>query len=123
MGFEDPNEKLFRAVRPWSTFWEKKDGRISAAALIDPNGLSVDRAQGREVSDALNLMKKNKFKGTMVSVTVSNCLHPSIQAVICEAASSFNPYHCEIHGSTNSKPLSKLQAFRLAQCAKIEGNL
>lgn len=123
MGFEDPNEKLFRAVRPAPMFW-KSNGTLSSAAFIDRRGgVSVDRAKNRPPSEAVAFMKNQGFEGTVVSVTVANCTSSEVHAHLVEAPLSDNPFHCEIHGSTERFRLQKSQASALASCANIEGKL
>lgn len=125
MGFDDPNEKLFRAVRPAPMFW-KSNGTLSSAAFIDRRGgLSVDRAKNRPPSEAVAFMKNQGFEGTVVSVTVANCTSAEVHAHLVEAPSKArnDPFHCEIHGSTEHFRLQKSQASALASCANIEGEL
>ena len=116
--FKD-NEKLYRAVRPIDMFW-RADGTISSAALRDSNGLSVDRGADRSDAEAIAHMKSNGFKGTVISLQVSNC--KDVGAVV-KYLPSTNIYHSEIHGSETKKLLSDSQRKKLSNLANIEGQL
>ncbi len=112
------SEKLYRAVYPpeiVDIFW-KIDGSISSAAFADPNGLSVDRGNGREDEEVIVDMR-SRFIGHIISLYVKNCL--DVQALVLYKPSSSSPYHSEIHGSSSSTLLSKSQRRHLAKCAVI----
>lgn len=105
MEFEK-EEKLFRVIRPGSMFW-KSEGKLSSAAFKDKNGLSVDRAMGRADEAAVSLLENRlKDKGAVVSVKVRQCekINAVVRYLPIEYEKERNPYHSEIHGSTDKKP-------------------
>ena len=109
MEFEK-EEKLFRVIRPGSMFW-KSEGKLSSAAFKDKNGLSVSLLENRL-----------KDKGAVVSVKVRQCekINAVVRYLPIEYEKERNPYHSEIHGSTDKKPLTGSQARALADEAIIE---
>ena len=111
----DKKEKLLRAVRPNSIYWE--NGRLSSAAFKDSAGLSVDRVFDRPLSLAVDVMKEN-LDGSIVSVKVENC--DDVNACVKYLPSPRNAYHSEIHKDEKTKRLAEFQAKGLARCAKIE---
>ncbi|MCR4797463.1 MAG: hypothetical protein K5853_03340 [Lachnospiraceae bacterium] len=111
-------EKLFRAVYPpelVQMFW-RFDGKVSSAAFADPNGLSVDRAGGRDDKQVISVMQK-RFDGRVVYVRVRNCTE--IGAKVEYLPSRSNVYHSEIHGSETAALLSKSQRRHLADKAVV----
>ena len=114
---EDTNELLFRAVRPSDAFWKDKEAKkLSSAAFKDKNVLSVDR-KGDRTTEAAIENAKEKFEGTIISVTVGNCKEKEAIVTICPTDD--NEYHCEIINSIEKKLLTKSQAKHLAACAVV----
>lgn len=111
----DNDESLIRAVRSRPRFWE--NGRLSSAALKDPNGLSVTRTYDRSLEDTIEWMQQN-FEGVMVVITVRSCL--DVEAYVKYCPSSTNRYHSEIHGSKDEIELSDFQALYLARHATLD---
>lgn len=116
--FKD-DEKLFRAVWPESNFplYWKEDGTLSSAALRDKKGLSVERAAERCDSEALKVVCAS-FEGHVVSFTVGQC--NEVNALVVPKPTKRSSYHTEIHGSQESKLLTKAQARHLARNAIVE---
>ena len=116
-------EKLYRAVWPQKkkpNFWKKpRNGkmRVSTAAFIDPNGLSVEYGDNRSSQDVIDIMQQF-FSGHILSFTVEHC--DQVQAVIKHFPTSRSSYHCEVHGSESQKVLSDEQAEELSLKAVIE---
>ncbi len=113
------DENVYRAVWPESKvpdFW-KADGSLSYAALRDGNGLSVERAADRP-EDAALAQIADRFRGSIVSITVQQC--DCVSAIVIPLPTEHSDYHTEIHGSRVSKKLSKTQANFLAQHAVIK---
>lgn len=112
LGPLDKKELLCRAVRPWSSFYNKKNGRLTDLAFIDSNGLSVDRQGGRSTDDCVYSFKQRNMEGAVYAVAYHEC--QLVGAAVLEMPSKDNIYHCEIHGGINDVVLSKEQAFKLA---------
>ncbi len=114
--FNNKNEKLYRAVRPWNAFW-KKDGTLSSAAFKDKNGLSVERGDDDSEDYMLHYVLNFGFEGKVVSVTVEEC--KNVEAVVKHRPSERSLKHSEIHKSEKELLLTNRQAKELAKCAKI----
>lgn len=114
----EPEEKLYRAVLPIEDMW-KSDGTPSSAAFKSIDGCSVDRGNYREDHDAANLMISRGLQGTIVSLTVNDCIN--VQADVKYLPVAGNEYHSEIHGSHDKVQLTKSQARKLSRVAKIIG--
>ena len=113
------HEILYRAVLPESIFWkydEKRNKRLSSAALRDRNGLSVDRGYYRLDNEVINDMQ-SRLDGEIISFTVKNC--NKVNALVLYRPSSKNQYHSEVHGSDTQKIMTDSQRKRLAKLAKI----
>lgn len=117
--FKD-SELLLRAVYPLDKrpcFW-RSDGKLSSAALKDPNGLSVDRTGARTLEESI-LSIKTKLQGLVVLIPVLECKKVSAAVIYCPSKS--NIYHSEIHGDNQDKiELSDYQAKILANIAIIQ---
>lgn len=116
------DEKLYRAVydkdrKP--NYW-KKDGTLSPAALLDKEGLSVDRGYYREDFEVLADMS-GRLKGMAISVEAGMC--NNVNAIVLYKPSKKDSYHSEIHGSKDEAALSPEQRFYLAKCAKVVGTI
>jgi hypothetical protein len=113
------NELLFRAVWPPDVndmYW-KDNGKLSSAAFMDKNGVSVTRDGGRPLEKVVEYMKTT-FSGYIVSLKVFQCYE--VDSYVKYLPEPDNDYHSEIHGSKDKVILSKGQARRLAAFAKIE---
>lgn len=112
------DEKLYRAVKPLSYFWEKDNNgelRLSSAALRDSKGLSVDRGYYRSDDEVIDSMQQ-KLEGKIASFEVKDCR--TVQALVLYRPTS-NCYHSEVHGSEDKLVLSNFQRRKLAEVAKI----
>ena len=112
--FKD-DEKLYRAVLPNGIYW-KENGKLSSAAFLDRNGLSVDRGNYRPDDEAVRDLQ-NHLQGSIVSVTVKDCR--TVEAAVLYRPSKRNIYHSEVHGSTECPPLSPGQRKHLANAAVV----
>ena len=111
------NEVLLRAVYPANRrpdFW--KNGKLSSAALKDKKGLSVNRTYTRTLDQAICHLLKN-LTGNVVSISQESC--SIVSALVRYSPSVSNKYHCEIHGSSECKVLSPIQAKYIASQAKL----
>ncbi len=111
----EPEELLFRSIKPQDSFW-KENGELTSAAFKDVKGASVDRAGGRSVEESAKTLHSRK-SGTIVSVYVSDCMD-------CHASVFYRPeidnrWHSEIHQSESVVKLSGSQLKHLARAAKI----
>lgn len=112
-------EKLFRAVLPLDMFI-RKDGTLTSAAFKDSQGLSVDRSGFRSDKEVVDAMRKNKFKGRIVSVTAGYCRE--INSMPLYKPSRSNIYHSEIHKDEKQVRLSSKQCKELARMAETVSN-
>lgn len=113
----DAEEKLYRAVYPASMFW-KGNGKVSSAAFLSRRGgCSVDRGDYREDEAVVRDMRRRDFKGSIIAVTVQDCL--DVQAVPVYAPSRANIYHSEIHRDNEHEQLTAGQRKHLAASAEI----
>lgn len=114
----EAGEKLFRAVFPPEMvpmFW-KENGQISSAVFKDKNGLSVERAGGRQERRIIEYMHR-LFNGLIISVNCQNCT--DCDAYVMYSPSKRSRYHSEIHGSRERIVLSPSQCKYLAKVALI----
>lgn len=110
---------MLRAVLPPEErplFWHS-NGKISAAAFMKRDGLSVDRTMNRTIPESVAFMRKNHLRGPIVGILVPYCNDAEVLLVACP--SDHNRYHCEIHGSASRIPLSRVQAAKLAKHAVV----
>lgn len=112
----NPDEPLFRAVKPTNIYW-KDDGTVSSAAFKDSQGASVDRLGDRLESDAVNALHHNMPTSGIISVTYQNCL--DVNAVVQYKPKDTNLYHSEIHGSNTKVKLTSSQCKNLIKKALI----
>lgn len=118
--FDDPDEKIFRAVRPWPLFWDS-DARISSAVFDlrqNEDGVSFDRADGRSDRDCCIEMHKRKLEGKIVSLKVQQC--SVIEELSLRHTPIYNPFHSELCYLTSDEMKLKQIKHQLALCAKIE---
>ncbi|PWJ70831.1 hypothetical protein B0O40_0681 [Ruminococcaceae bacterium R-25] len=92
--FFEPDEKLYRAVRPCSIYY-KEDGSLSSAAFKSSNGCSVDRGNGRSDKEAVQFILSN-LTGDVYSISVDYCISKNI-FVHYEPIEDKNPYHCGLY--------------------------
>ena len=114
----EKDEKLYRAVYPPERamiFW-KSDGTLSHHAFEDPRGLSVERGDYR-TDEAVCVNMRRRFQGLIARLYVRDCV--DVDALVKYLPSRGNPYHTEIHGSSNTKLLSKHQCLHLAKKATV----
>ena len=118
--FED-HEVLLRAVWPPEkrpSLWTN-EFVISPLALKDERGLSVNRSNNHDIRDVILHMKNKRLHGKVVSIGVPACREA--EAVIRYLPSEEDSLHSEIHGSAESKQLSKEQCVLLADKAVLCG--
>ena len=112
------NEKLYRAVYPpeiMPMFW-KENGELSSAVFKDKNGLSAERAGGRDENAVVTAMRLF-FYGAIFSITAGDCR--SCDAIIKYLPTQRSMFHSEIHGSKDRKMLSQSQCKYLAKRATV----
>ena len=115
----EPNEKLYRAVYPDAMFW-KDNGKVSSAAFLSrKGGCSVDRGDYRNDTAVVQDMRERNFKGSIISVTVQDCINVKAEAIY--APSRTNIYHSEIYSNKERKLLTAGQRKHLADSAVIVG--
>ena len=113
----EPDEKLYRAVYPDAMFW-KDNGKVSSAAFLSrKGGCSVDRGYYRNDTVVVQDMRSRNFKGSIISVTVQNCIDVDAETVY--APSKANTYHSEIYGNKERRLLTAGQRKHLADSAVI----
>ena len=113
----EPNEKLYRAVYPDAMFW-KDNGKVSSAAFLSrKGGCSVDRGDYRNDTAVVQDMRERNFKGSIISVTVQDCINTAAETVY--APSRVNIYHSEIYGNEERKLLTAGQRKHLANSAIV----
>ena len=113
----EPAEKLYRAVYPDTMFW-KSNGKVSSAAFLSrKGGCSVDRGNYRDDNAVAMDMRSRNFKGSIISVTVQNCL--DVSAMPIYAPSQTNIYHSEIHRDNEHVQLTAGQRKHLADAAVV----
>lgn len=116
----EPAEKLYRAVYPDSMFW-KNNGKVSSAAFLSRRGgCSVDRGDYRDDDTVVQDMRSRNFKGSIITVTVQDCLDTS--ALPIYAPSRTNIYHSEIHRDNEHEQLTAGQRKHLADSAIVVCN-
>lgn len=116
----DKFERLYRAVYPpniMPMFW-KENGELSSAVFKDKNGLSVERADGRDENAVVDNMRLY-FWGYIITVLFNDCI--ACNAVVKYLPTQRSNYHFEIHGSNSVKLLSQSQCKHFARVAKIIG--
>lgn len=116
----DTFERLYRAVYPpniMPLFW-KENGELSSAVFKDKNGLSVERAGGRDENTVVDNMRLY-FYGYIISVLCRDC--DACNAVVKYLPTNRSKFHSEIHGSNEVKLLSQSQCKHLARVANIIG--
>lgn len=110
-------EKLYRAVYPYSMFW-KENGKVSSAAFLSKKGgCSVDRGNYRDDEAVVQDMKARNFQGSIISITVKNCRET--EAEIVYTPSKNNKYHSEIYKNQEKELLTAKQRKHLANSAVI----
>lgn len=112
----EPEELLFRSVKPEGIYW-KASGELTSAAFKDSHGLSVDRGGDRPSEDAAEFLYC-RIPGVIVHITVEACIE-------CSAITKYDPqpddyWHSLILRSEETPQLTASQARHLAQCATIE---
>ena len=113
----EPTEKLYRAVYPDPMFW-KRNGKVSSAAFLSrKGGCSVDRGDYRNDDVVVLDMRSRNFKGSIISVTVQDCL--DVSAMPIYLPSRTNIYHSEIHRDKEHEQLTAGQRKHLANSATI----
>lgn len=114
--FNNPNEKLYRAVKPAPQFI-KENGKITSGAFKSIRA-SVDRQANRANTLAVEFIKQNHPNNLIVSITKQICMENTIDCV--QAPVEGNPYHCELIRSDGNERLSSSQAKHLADECFIE---
>ena len=117
--FNEPSEKVFRAVRPKELYWES-DNRVSSAVFdLRPNEdfISFDRADGRKDEEACVAMHK-KLTGKIVSLRVEQCKTENTD--LKHFPSKNNPYHSGLTYSTSDKMIIERTKHLLARKAYVE---
>ncbi|HQL17523.1 MAG TPA: hypothetical protein PK775_09545 [Rectinema sp.] len=70
-----PDERLYRKIRPLEQFWDSESQRPTSGAFKDRNGLSVDRQGQRQNNDAINqLNSRLPGIGAIVSAEYQQCM-------------------------------------------------
>lgn len=117
--FDEPSEKVFRAVWPSKLYWES-DNRVSSAVFDlrgDEEFLSFDRADGREDKEACIAMHE-RLTGKIMSLRVEQCKTDSTD--LKHVPSKNNPYHSGLSYSTSNKMIIARTKHLLARNAFIE---
>ena len=114
----EPDELLFRAVRPDNMYWKVPGEKLSSAAFKDSHGLSVDRAGGRTIAESAECLK-TRMEGTIAYLPVSKC--NDVNAIVKYLPiPNINIWHSEIYGSSNNNlALTSSQAKKIADAAKL----
>lgn len=113
------NESVLRAVLPpeeMPLFWHP-NGKVSAAAFMKRDGLSVDRTMGRTIIESIAVMRQNHLRRPIVGLLVLHC--DEADALLYACPTKHNQYHCEIHGSDSSGSLNRVQAAKFAARSRM----
>ena len=114
--FDDPNEKLFRAVWPTDTYW-KDNGKVSSAAFSirkGEDGISVQRALKRNDSEVIRSM--SKLHGGIVYVTTRTCKEEDVKI---EHKPSRDSYWHSILITDRESRIANKQRLKLARAAIV----
>jgi hypothetical protein len=117
--FNEPSEKVFRAVKPAELYWES-DNRVTSAVFdlrINEDSLSFDRADGREDEEACIAMHK-KLVGKIMSLRVEQC--DTKNTDLKHIPSKGNPYHSGLSYLTSDKKIIERTKHLLARKAFVE---
>lgn len=118
--FDDPNEKIFRAVKPSPLFWASED-RVTSCVFdlrVNETGLSFDRANGRSDKSCCDRMHKN-LEGAIISLKAEICF--KFKEINLEHDPSHNnPYHSQLYYSTENRNTLKQIKHQLASHAYKE---
>lgn len=114
--FKDDKEYLLRAVYPMDEYpelWEQNGRKVKSSAFEDTHGkgCSVVRSLDRTLNETLESMK-GRFEGYAAVVNVKECKE---QDVVLQASKDSD--HAELHGSKQSKLLTRRQRVHLARAA------
>ncbi len=114
-----PDERLYRKVRPLDQFWDAECQRPTSGAFKDKDGLSVDRQGQRQNSDAINqLDSRLPGNGAVVSIEYQECM--KIPVLVSYKPLPENEFHSEIYDSKEKVTLSLAKARMLAQLVSID---
>lgn len=112
-------EDLFRRVDVRPQFWKEDVNRPSSALFKDSNGVSVDRSNGRVLSDVITDEERlhQKFGKEKLKAIIS------VSKKICDAKELYikfdpisdNKYHCIVQKSESSTSLTSSQAKFLSK--------
>lgn len=113
----DSSEKLYRSVNPVN--WYFPEGRVCSSLFKNPDGVSVDRDDGREENQILNSFFKrfgNEMVKAVVYVVADFCYN--LPACIVYKPEEDNEFHSEIH-DTDKISLSNSKAKKLADNCNV----
>lgn len=114
----EDEERLFRAIKPFPSWWKFDVNRPSSAAFKDSLGVSVDRQGVREINQVIERFK-NRFEiRAVVSLTAKQCRDFGTYPIAKPETN--NPEHAEIHGSPTEVTLTSGKARKLSKNARID---
>ena len=114
-----PDERLYRKIRPLEQFWDSESQRPTSGAFKDRNGLSVDRQGQRQNNDAISqLNSRLPGIGAIVSVEYQQCTE--IPVLVVYKPLPENEFHSEIHDSKDRIALASSKARKLSQLVRID---
>lgn len=118
--FDDPNEKIFRAIKHKDLYWDSNGNITSSVFDLKPNekGLSFDRAHHRSDQDCCLLMH-TRLSGKIISLRVEQCFNIE-KIALHHTPSILNFYHSEIQYLTVNRNELKQIKHRLTQIAVNE---
>lgn len=117
----DENEKLYRAIKRSKPGW-LDHGKPTSAMFKDDDGVSVDRGDGRNLSEVIDFMETGKFGKRLKGVcclNVKECICEPVNAYVCKDATEGNPYHALIFSNEKKEGLSSIQALQLADLCEL----
>ena len=114
-----PDERLYRKIRPLEQFWDSESQRPTSGAFKDQNGLSVDRQGQWQNNDAINqLNSRLPGIGAIVSVEYQQCTE--IPVLVVYKPLPENEFHSQVHDSEDRIALSSSKARKLSQLVRID---
>ena len=114
-----PDERLYRKIRPLEQFWDSESQRPTSGAFKDQNGLSVDRQGQRQNNDAIDqLNSRLPGSGAIVSAEYQQCME--IPVLVAYKPLPENEFHSEIHDPKDRIALASSKARKLSQLVRID---
>lgn len=116
--FITDSETLYKAIKiTVPNQWDIIKNQPTSAAFKDSKGLSVDRDGGRKVEVIISIFRKRFELKAVISLTAKDC-RDSNTIPIAKPIQD-NPFHAEIHSSSEKRTLTSGQARALKKKATV----